>query len=68
MLITRRSQLTGKIHSRDIPCTDDQLADWQSGTLIQHAMPNLSPEEREFIITGILPEEWDKLFLPQKGA
>ena len=29
---------------------------------IQDAMPNLTPDEREFIKTGITPKEWDEMF------
>jgi len=29
---------------------------------IQHAFPSLSPEEREFILTGVTAEEWDTMF------
>jgi hypothetical protein len=27
---------------------------------IQNAMPNLSTDDREFLMTGVTPEEWDK--------
>ena len=36
--------------------------DWSSGELIQNAMPNVSPSDREFLITGIC----DKCF-PSEG-
>ena len=39
-----------------------QLAEWEAGTLIQNAMPSLSADDREFIMTGITPEEWDATF------
>jgi hypothetical protein len=35
---------------------------WQSGMLIQDAFPMLSADEREFIKTGITPEEWEEMF------
>lgn len=60
MKITRTSPFTGKEHTLDIPVTEQQLRDWQSGVLIQNAMPNLTPDEREFIKTGITAEEWDR--------
>tara|TARA_R100001377_G_scaffold4481_1_gene2558 strand:- start:125 stop:274 length:150 start_codon:yes stop_codon:yes gene_type:complete len=45
-----------------IDVTQDQLNDWESGTLIQNAMPShLSADEREFIMTGIMASEWDSL-------
>lgn len=36
-----------------------------AGALIQQAFPFLSAEEREFLMTGITPEEWDEIF-PQE--
>jgi len=46
----------------DIDVTDEQLLRWQSGELIQKVMPHLSPDEREFIMTGITSQEWDSVF------
>lgn len=62
MLITRTSPFSGKKNSREIDVTQAQLAEWEAGTLIQNAMPSLSADDREFIMTGITPEEWDKTF------
>jgi len=62
MIIKRESMFTGKVHYRDINVTYDQLADWRNGTLIQNAMPDLTPDEREFIMTGVTSEEWDETF------
>ena len=62
MLITKRSSLSGNTNSREINVTQAQLDDWASGTFIQVAMSNLSPNDREFLMTGITPEEWDKHF------
>ena len=62
MMVTRKSMLTGKEHTREIDVTNRQINDWLGGTLIQNAMPHLSPEDREFIKTGITPEEWDYAF------
>ena len=62
MLITKQSPFTGKTHTIDIPVTEEQLARWRLGTLIQDAMPNLTAAEREFLMTGITPEEWALAF------
>ena len=62
MKITRTSQLSGKVTTREIDVTDAQIMLWQSGAFIQDAMPNVPAEEREFIMTGITPEEWDEAF------
>ena len=61
MIISRVSLLTGVTHTRDIPVTREQLIDWDRGALIQDAMPNLTPDEREFIETGITNEEWEAM-------
>jgi len=45
-----------------IQVTEAQIAAWQGGELIQNAMPNASADEREFIKTGITPEEWENTF------
>lgn len=62
MLITRTSPFTGTTITMNIDVTQAQLDAWQAGTLIQDAMPNVSADDREFIMTGITPEEWDELF------
>lgn len=43
----------------DIDVTHEQIAHWEQGVPIQQAMPNLSADEREFMMTGITPEEWN---------
>jgi hypothetical protein len=58
MLIGACSQLSGKTHSMEIDVSEKQIALWREGALIQDVMPNLSPDEREFIMTGITPDEW----------
>lgn len=62
MLITRRSFLTNTIRTKWIDVTPGQIVAWNSGALIQNAMPHLSADEREFIMTGATPEEWDAAF------
>jgi hypothetical protein len=63
MLIKRKSPFAGKEHEMEIDVTSEQLLLWQlGGALIQEAMPNLTADEREFIKTGITPEEWAEVF------
>ena len=62
MLITRTSPFSGNTNVMEIDVTQEQIALWESGVLIQNAMPNLSADEREFIKTGITPAEWDSAF------
>ena len=58
MLITRKSLISGNTNSMSLPITEEQFNAWEQGTLVQVAMPHLSPDEREFVMTGITPEEW----------
>ncbi len=37
------------------------MKSWNEGALIQNAFPNLSPQKREFLITGLTPAMWDDL-------
>ena len=62
MLITRTSELSGDEHTRDIPVTQEQYNNWRNGMLIQKAMPNISIEDREFLMTGVTEEEWEEHF------
>jgi len=60
MLISRFSLLTGALNTRDIDVTQQQLDRYYTkGMLLQLAFPWLSPDDREFIRTGITTEEWD---------
>lgn len=58
MKITRTSGLTGAVNTRDLDITPKQYTQYLSGTLAQLAFPHLSADDREFLITGITPEEW----------
>jgi len=62
MLITRKSLISGNINSMSLPITEGQYTAWERGTPIQVAMPHLSPDEREFVMSGITPEEWAETF------
>lgn len=62
MLITRTSIISGCSHVMNIPVTEEQLDDWvTNGIPIQDAMPELTDDQREFIMTGITPDEWQML-------
>jgi len=59
MLITRKSLFTGVERTLDIDITQEQLNKWEAGVdLIQNVFPNLSADDREFLITGITADEW----------
>ena len=61
-MITRTSMFTGIERTLDLDFTAEQLAEWKNGALIQDAMPNLSPADREFVMTGVTDEEWSDEF------
>ena len=63
MKITKKSPLTGVVHTMDIDVTEEQLYNINHRTaLIQRIVPHLSLGEREFLMTGITDEEWQLTF------
>ena len=63
MLLARVSRLTGKLHTMELPITQQELDRYyKTGELVQTVFPHLTTEQREFIMTGITPEEWAILF------
>ena len=62
MIIEMISRFTGKLNMMDLPVTFEQLARWQEGELIQNVMSHLTADQREFLISGTTPEEWDSVF------
>ena len=62
MTITKKSMMTGNLNTMTLNITMAQLEAWKGGVLIQQAIPDLSPAEREFIMTGTTDEEWKEAF------
>lgn len=62
MTITKKSMMTGNLNTMTLNITMAQFEAWKGGVLIQQAMPDLSPAEREFIMTGTTDEEWKEAF------
>ena len=63
MKITMTSEFTGKSHTLDLPITTEQYKAYLNDSRpIQESLPQLSPDQREFLITGATKEEWDELF------
>lgn len=59
MKITRRSAFTGRLHTREIAVTGEQLDRLASTSEpIQKVLPHLSSADREFLITGATEQEW----------
>ena len=58
MKLSRISALTGRTRTWELPITEQQYMDYMLGDgLIQHVLPELSADQREFLINGITPEE-----------
>ena len=62
MLIEITSMISGKTNSMELPITNAQLDRWTGGELIQDVFPDLEIDQREFLMTGITPEEWTRTF------
>ena len=66
MKITKISQLSGKESTMELDITPEQLHRVENrmntAELIQNIVPNLSMEDREFLMTGITNEEWIRMF------
>lgn len=62
MLITKKSILSGNVNQMHLNITQEQIDEWAAGSLIQNVFPNLNGDEREFLMTGVTPGEWDAAF------
>lgn len=67
--VTMTSILSGTISTRLLDIDEDQYEYWKlkrrmgmTCKLVQDEFPNLSDEDREFLLTGITPQEWDSTF------
>jgi len=61
-LVERKSPFSGKFNTMEIDFETEDYIKWKKGMLIQNALPYLTANEREFLITGITPEEWSEQF------
>ena len=63
MQITRISIFSGIKRTLEIDITEEQYQAWfTGGGLLQNCAPNLSADDREFIMTGVTPEECGEAF------
>jgi len=67
MSVINKSRLTNVVHSLEIPVDEDKFRAWalqplHKRPMVQDHFPELSPEHREFLLTGITPDEWDAFF------
>lgn len=63
VIIEKVSLFTGKTNKMQMCLDLEDYRDWHRGNVyIQDALPYLTTDEREFLISGITPEEWEKAF------
>jgi hypothetical protein len=67
MKVTRRSIFTGKLNTMELPIDLEMFQVWRSGGgLVQNVFPQLNADQREFLMSGATPEEWDAIFDPRE--
>lgn len=71
MEVERVSVLTGEQHTRSIPIDEDRLRTIEHqilyhDKLIQDIAPDLNEDDREFILSGITPEEWETMLAEEE--
>jgi hypothetical protein len=65
--IVRYSPFDGKFYKATINLLEYDYHRWRyDGLAIQDALPYLTNEEREFLISGYTPEQWKIIFPPEK--
>ncbi len=64
MEVRIKSLFTGRLNTMDLPVTPGQLARWQQGEAPFVAMPGLSHDQLEFLVSGMAPTERLERFGP----
>ena len=62
MQVSKRSVASGELNTMVLDFTMPQYMAWKGGTLAQDAFPQLTADEREFLMTGMTPDEWNEMF------
>jgi len=66
--IMKYSPITKFTSEMQVNCTEEQYADYKAGNgFIQDCLPQATVDQREFVMTGILPGEWDAIFANEEG-
>ena len=62
--VTKKSIVSGKSNTMELDITQENLDMYEDigGRLVQDIFPNLDKGEREFLISGITPQEWEETF------
>tara|TARA_R110002074_G_scaffold308407_1_gene479215 strand:+ start:396 stop:617 length:222 start_codon:yes stop_codon:yes gene_type:complete len=67
--LTRTSIITQRDNTMILPIEGERVTAWlkarradpQTAPLIQDAFPDLNDEQREFVLTGVTPNEWQEM-------
>lgn len=65
MLIERTNPITGRSTTMELDITPQELDAYNRGAYAQDAFPRLNPDQREFFMTGLLPDDWERIFGPE---
>ena len=66
--VTKESPVTGRMISMFVNTTQEKINQWNEwnrseGTpLVQEYFPEITKGQREFLLTGIPPNEWEEIF------
>lgn len=58
--VGRECPFCGKYH--EVMVNETDFIAWQDGELVQNALPYLSANEREILVSGICPKCWTDTF------
>ena len=65
MLVLKDAVSVGCVYCLEVhtfECSTSGFDAWQAGELIQNALPELSADQRELMISGTCGKCWDKMF------
>ena len=60
--VIRLSPFTGRINVMRVRVEQAGIDAYNRGERVQDAFPGLTPDEREFILTGTTPEDWEATY------
>ena len=61
--VTAKSTIDGSVSTQTMQATREQIeSHFESNNLIQNSLPQLTENDREFLMTGITQEVWQDLF------